>query len=253
MTKPLTADQIAAALKLDPSVDECHELHLAIDARSAAIRARQMEIGASPDDDSVSRLVELKNESDALDVESAMLNRLGLRLNEARERAYIETAKREIPVAMKRIPAKAQKVRDALAALDAALDALRSDYAIVAEFPRIGPCPFSDDQLADLLTLRDEVWTVRHCSPPNDIPPSGRDATTTATVPPIKVPGTDPRADWPRSWPLQYRVRGDGLARVVTVRRAPQPAEPPGPPASKPNEPRGTVKRVLDVAASVLR
>jgi hypothetical protein len=81
----------------------------------------------------------------------------------------------------------------------------------------------------------------------------GEEARRVHSIQRIEIPGTNPRAEWPLSWPLIHRMRGDGGGRVVTVRRAPQPAEPPGPPTPKPAEPRGTVQRVLDVAAKILQ
>jgi hypothetical protein len=171
-------DQIARALAAGPGLEEFHALIHACEARRQEIRARDAAIAnvqppaARPllrqqaMDKGLDAVEKLDREIEANGRELALLDALEARINDAHEQALTEKARREIPLARKQLPRRIGEVRAALAALDAALADLDGTVATLAEYDRLPDraMPLNDTELADLLTLRDEVWLQRNAA-----------------------------------------------------------------------------------------
>lgn len=102
--------------------------------------------------------------------------------------------------------AKGAKMREALAALDAAIAALGATVEMLARYDLAGEkLPLSDSELLELIELRDQVWqprTVQTLTPPN--PPETWDASQPVTH--------EYAASWARLYEvhparLRYRAR----------------------------------------------
>ncbi len=171
----MNATQIANALQKAKSPNEITLLIQACGPRAAEIRARLTEIGSahpyfetaerkSADLAGPAAVQKLDVEIEELEREGGYLNTLELKCNEALEAALNAEAAREVPAACKRLPKHIEQVRQKLAALDAAIEEINKTVETIANYPRIpgSIMPLFDDELAALLQIRQEVWTVRN-------------------------------------------------------------------------------------------
>jgi uncharacterized protein YecA (UPF0149 family) len=108
---------------------------------------------------------------EALDREIEEMEREGAYLVLLRRQAYEKAAKlreaairEQAPKAKRRLPDAVARVRKALADLDASIAALSETLAPISELASLSdePFPLSDRETADVLELREAVWTVRN-------------------------------------------------------------------------------------------
>jgi hypothetical protein len=194
-------DAIAKALAAGPGFEEFHALVHACNVRRQEIRARIESItDATPPaprptlrqqamDQGLAAVEKLDREIESLWREYGLLDQLETRINEAREARITERVRREMPAAKKQLPRRLAAVRDALAALDTALSDLGGTVATLAEYERTPDrsIPLSDDELAEMLTVRDQVWQQRNMA--------------------VLTPR---RETHPKSWELAHVVKPDG-------------------------------------------
>lgn len=205
----MNADQIAAELRRNPSIErlielqrECQPARDTVRARLAAITqsqsphiphgpARQAAIAKDVD-----AVLALDREVERLQTELQVLDDLESRIVAAMEVRRATDAKAAAPGARRKLPGAIAAADRALAELDkalAAITALIEPLATVASLPGEA-FPITDDEAAALLELRDRVWTVRNA----------------ATLTP-----SDPEA-FPKSHRLLWQRRGgDGDGRLV--------------------------------------
>ena len=208
----MTTDSIAARLAKSPSRAEILELQAACAARQAAIHARLQEIAPQPGVEPPARtaaarkgleaLRDLDREIEVLRAEFAFIDRLGFELIAEDDKARAREAEENIPAAKRKLPGALKRVRAAHAELVEALAAFDGVVAVLDEHPytRDKKVPLSDDELAEVLTLRDELWGL----------------------PTLRVPGfPDDRDAYPRSWPLAFVERGGPMNRSYATRRRP--------------------------------
>jgi hypothetical protein len=196
----MNASQIGAALAKGPTIEQIDDLVRACTKRRAEIDPRLRSLSSHPDYKSAERraaelqgvdaVKALDDEAERLHLELALLNTLEGRANDERELRLNERTARELPAAKRALPKVAQRVRDALLALDAALEEFAANTAKLAEFERlpVKAFPLTDDELAEMLTLRDAVWTQRNLA--------------------VLYPGN--RELLPRSWALAHVEKPDG-------------------------------------------
>lgn len=211
MSKPSTYAEILNQLDRATTVAEIERLQRQGDQRQQEIRERiqaitpvsdvvlRAEGSDTPAREAAARkgiaaVAEIDRELEMLHAELAAFDRLGLKFIPALAAARTEAARREVPKAQRALPGAMDRVRSALAALDESLAGMRRIVETLAEYPRLEPTewnelaelPLSDDELAELLRLRDEVWEVR-------------------TLAVLSIPENEAaRAKWPKAWPLFY-------------------------------------------------
>lgn len=195
----LTAEQIAAALAGKPDAADLGELITACSTRRDWIRARLTAMTGTRSQPSPARLEAVRSgpaamrafdaESDALGHEQQYLDAIERLIYEAQQTARVEAARRAVPAAARALPAKITALRKALGEVDAALAQLNACVAQAGEYDAAGlPFPMSDDALAELYGLRDDVWRTR---------------TVGVLIPPPVT--DDPIATkFPKSWGLAY-------------------------------------------------
>lgn len=208
----LSTNQIAARLAQSPSRVEILELRAACDARQAEIHARLQEIAPQPGVEPPARtaaarngleaLRDLDREIEVLRTEFVFIDRIGFELINEDDIARAREAEENIPGAKRKLPGALKRVRAAHAELVEALSAFDSIVTVLDEHPytRDKKVPLNDDEIAEVLALRGELWGLRD----------------------LRVPGfPDDRDAYPRSWPLAFVERGGPLNRSYATRRRP--------------------------------
>lgn len=205
----MTATEIGAAIAKNPSSAECDGLSRELDARNREVKARIEAIAPNdkPERDPPARrealltsteaVLALDRELELLRIELDQIDRLGYLLHEARERALTEEARRDIPIAARKLPKLMDRARQAAAAYDATLAELQAVLDVCREFDRLESreMPYSDDVLRELLEIREAAWRARLVHVPHDVHPH------------------EGRAKHPKSWPLVYAQHGDAIRR----------------------------------------
>jgi hypothetical protein len=201
----MNADKIAAALQKSPTVDQAIALVQACEPARQQIRDRlAREFGpvqmAAALEAGSEKLKQFDDTSEALSREIDRLHMLEIRANEAREAAITANVRREMPTAIKRLPAAHAKIYEALRQLDDAILANNELFATIGEYRRLeNPRPpLDDEQLAACLTVREAIWAPR-------------------TIFSLEPPGHE-REKFPLSWPLAYDTRS---AEGIFHRKAP--------------------------------
>lgn len=211
----MNADQIAAEMRRNPTLErlaqlqrECQPARLAVAARLAEIRrptspaipcgrARQLAI-----EEGVDAVVALDREGERLQTELALLDDLESRCVAAMEVRRATDARAAAPGARRKLPAAIAAADRALAELDKALAAIGALVEPLAAVAGLSDerFPLDDDEAAELLRLREDVWKTR-------------------TVPTLIVAN---RATHPRAFGLAYEIRPDGFGERILARQPPQ-------------------------------
>jgi hypothetical protein len=226
----LTATEIGARLARKPPASEAkiYELIGAIDQRSAELRARQAVITPStaptivPDPPDVvaatlkglDAVRDLERERQDVRAELTLLSRLQTLAFAAAAEAHITELRDAIPRAVKNVPALADHVRETLSAYEAAIGSLQAALNVIAEFENAGlPYPFDDDELAELLVLRNRVWSPPAFEVPAHVPPFLEGDQRIPSVPPIIVASERDKIvrAFPKSYKLLYEVAGGAV------------------------------------------
>jgi hypothetical protein len=187
----VNATEIAKALNDGPGLHEFHALRMACEARRNELR--ELTRNAAAREAAALKGLEAIEAHDAEQEryikELPLLDQIEMALVEAHDAAVTAGIRREMPAALKRLPSKLSKVDAALAELDRAIADANATIATIAEHERLPDrqMPLSDDELAELLQLRDRVWTQR----------------TISTL-------TPNREKHPRSWGLAFVVKPNG-------------------------------------------
>ena len=208
----MTYDEIAQRLQRASSADDLHALQLACDARRREIRSRQAEIAdyapptpptparAAAMAEGVGALAELDHEAESLNREFQALNRIETEIVARADRHREMTARAAAPKARRELPAAMRRVREALAALDAAIAGVSKQVEPLSAVAglRGEPFPLSDAELAALLELREEIWARR------DLP--------------VLIPAD--RETHPKAFAIFHQISNDGFGERV-IRRPP--------------------------------
>jgi hypothetical protein len=209
----MTADRISAELAARPSIARLEVLPRDCEGRRVAIRERLSLIARSPTPSAIPHgpvrraamtteaNAALDAEEEALQRELQLLDDLERMSYEALVAAKLEAARAAAPGARRKLPSAGERVRKALAELDAAIAAvgtLLEPLAAVADAPG-ETFPLSDDEAAALLELREAVWTRR------DVP----------ALIPLN------RETHPRAWGIFHEVRSDGYGERIIRRPGP--------------------------------
>lgn len=204
----MNADKLTDELNARPTLDRLQIMPHDIDRRRGEIRARLGAISRSGAPgiipagaarqaaQSVEQQLELDREEQRLAVELDVLSSLERQIFEAVERVKVERIRAAAPAARRKLPAAARTLRAALEQLDAAIvehGALVEALGDLAGLPG-EPFPLDDDELAELLELRNAAWRRRD----------------------VRV--LQPPASHPRSFALFYEQRPYG---TIITRRAP--------------------------------
>jgi hypothetical protein len=195
------AKQLAAA-RVPQDAFDCLNL---IPARRAEISARLYDISPQPtggvfqiptarreaEARGVDALKALDEEREGLWREESHLVALERNAYEAAERLRISALREAYVPAVQAIPRHIASVRRHLAALDKEISQINATVEVIASFSEIGESfPFSDDELSELYTLRDELWETR-------------------TIKTLVIAGDqEDRKKFPKTWPRAFWVRG---------------------------------------------
>ncbi len=181
--KPLDASQIADRLSRCRSPEDFDEKVRSCNSQRQAIRDRIFAIvpqigGTAPPErakaetESPAAIRLLDDEVKTLRDETEFLDNLERRIYEAREAARLDQLRETFPRALRELPKANNRLHHAIRALDTILQEHRATVEVIARFGEIEkPFPFTDDQLADLIELREKLWTVRTVAtllPPED-------------------------------------------------------------------------------------
>lgn len=208
----MTYDEIAARLQRASSADDLHALQLACDARRREILARQAAIANPPGPmpppparvaaiaEGLAALAELDHEAESLAREFQALDRLEMEIAARDERHREMTARAAAPKARRELPAAIRRVREALTALETAIAGVARQVEPLAAVAglRGEPFPLSDDELAALLELREEIWRRR------DVP--------------TLIPAD--RETHPKAFAIFHQITNDGFGERI-IRRPP--------------------------------
>lgn len=213
----MTATEIGTAIAGKPDVAECQRLQRELQQRTSWVSARLDAITPSgrpeivPDPPArqeallkgTEALLELNRELEQLRVENDQLERLGLLLHEAEERALTAEARRAIPAAIKRLPKLIQRVHDAQASYDDALAELQAALTVCNDFDRLPnrAMPYDDAMLENILKIREAAWTARMLHVTHS------------------VHALDDRDRYPKSWPYLWVRRGDTVRQRLPPKR----------------------------------
>jgi hypothetical protein len=188
----MNATEIARALADGPGLEEFDALFAACGRRQEELRELMRNAAArqAAGLKGLEALAAHDAEQERYARELPLLDQLAMAVHEAHEAELTVKATRELPAARKALPKVAQRVRDALAALDATLAEFAANTAQLAEFERLPgkAFPLTDNELAEVLTLRDAVWTQRNLA--------------------VLYPGN--RELLPRSWALAHVEKPNG-------------------------------------------
>lgn len=203
----LTAQQIADQLRSAKASAEVLRIQQAFEPRRTEIRARLAEIV-----DQVNRppartrailqgpaaVSKLDDEIGLLQQELDCLVDLEGACNEKLEELLRSEWARAIPAARKRLPQALQQVRATLAAFETAIAEANDLVEMLANYGNLPgePLPLSDEQLADLIGLRNTIWSPRH----------------------LKVI-QPPEKGYPRSWAQFYESHGGKYDLRIRPRR----------------------------------
>jgi hypothetical protein len=187
----VNASQIAKALNDGPGLHEFHALRMACEVRRNELR-ELMKNAAAREAAALKGLEAIEAhdaEQERYIKELPLLDRIEMAIVEAHDAAVTAGIRREMPGALKRLPSKLAKVDAALAELDRAIADANATIATIAEHERLPDrqMPLSDDELAELLQLRDRLWAQRTIN--------------------ILTPN---REKHPRSWGLAFVVKANG-------------------------------------------
>lgn len=221
-SEPLNSGEIAAVLRNSPTAARAYEMIGAIVARREYIRAREREITPSTNPEyyahpaafveaslaSESAVKALRDERAAISAEIDHLHTLERLAFDAQAAA----AKAEVlaggPRALKGLPKSIGAVRDALTALDVAIERANGTLNAIGSYvAEGGSFPWDDGQLAELLAVREQLWATRTLSIPT-------------------IADVDDRARFPKSWPLLFAAHGGSpeIGIAYHLRMPPQPA-----------------------------
>lgn len=170
---PDDANALAAQVQQGASVEQFYRLRIAMQARREWIDKRIGAIGGTPGFESPERLQALKRGASAvqaldkeiedLTFERQYLDRLEQLAVQGSNEAEVAAWHKEIPKSVQRMPIEMAAVRKALAALDNALSKLNDSLHLAGKYDTARmPFPVDDATVAELLNLREEIWTVRH-------------------------------------------------------------------------------------------
>lgn len=216
MTRILTADEIAAALRTNPPLERLIELQRECQPARDAVRARLADIAQSQNPNviphgparlaaiakDVDAVVALDREAERLHTELAILDDLESRCVAQMESRRAADARAAAPAARRRLPGAIAAADRAMAELDralAAITALIEPLATVASLPG-EQFPLSDAEASSLLRLREDVWKTR-------------------TVPTLICTNRDTH---PQAFGIAYEVRCDGYGERIIARQPPQ-------------------------------
>lgn len=210
---------IEAKLRKATTSDDAHAVIGLIAARRAEIDRRIAAIAPSlrhPDfPHPAERLAALRGgfeavkaldeEQKGLTTERDYLAHLEQTAFDAMERLRLDAIRAAVPKALKRLPGAMRDVRQALEAYDASVAALNATLEAIAGYAEISmPFPLSDDELAEVLQLREKTWAPRD----------------------LRALLIVDRETFPKSWPLLHAFHaGDaeegGIGGAFHIRRPP--------------------------------
>ncbi|MBX5462981.1 MAG: hypothetical protein IRZ28_18070 [Steroidobacteraceae bacterium] len=192
----MNSSEIAAELGRVKTSADARRLYRECEGRIAELNARAAEITPAsipslphpPERQralltSPEAIKQLDDELTSISLEVDHLLQLKTLAFEAAERVELDEIRRGIPEARKRLPKLMREVREAMSRYDSALATLDDALNLLCAYDRAGlEFPLSDEELAEVLRLRDEVWRIRTLNPP----------------------GLDDRERFPLSWPLMF-------------------------------------------------
>lgn len=214
MNHTRTADEIATALRGNPTANVLHELVRDCDRRRTEIRTRLEAIvpvqgmPLSPAREAAMRdglesLADLDREIEALRREFAYLDSLEGLANAQAEALKAASVRAAAPGARRKLPGALKRVRAALAELDRAMIEVADLVMPIAELATLPgeAFPLSDAEAAELLEAREAIWAPRNLAV-------------------LEVPLHKAEA-YPRSFGIVYETRGGLDARII---RRPPPS-----------------------------
>lgn len=168
---PDDATKLTEQLQSCSTVSGFDELRGAIEKRRQWIRDRRHEIGGHGQFAGPARLAAekkgltaaqaLEKESEDLDFEWSFLDRIEQLAVVGSKEAEVAQLRKTIPAARGRLSREVQAVKDAAAGLAAAVAKLNATMDPLLNYQDAGvPFPLSDEQVAELLEVRELVWTV---------------------------------------------------------------------------------------------
>lgn len=200
----MDAAAIGAVIRGKAGPLELAAIPRACQARREAIRARQAAIasprvGTPPPERRAAELagveavMRLDAEYKVLEAEFHLLDTLEAEAARAAEELESQRLRKAIPQRLRELPKLLERVREAERSLAAAMSAVAESMDEIGRYERAGfPFPFSDEELWEVLKLRENLRTNREL----------------AVIPPPPFAGA--WREFPRSWPLAYAISGPG-------------------------------------------